>query len=361
MLSKPDFLEATRRYKNKKLNGHERQRYHALLLVTKGYSYRETADILFVDEETISRWAQSYQEKGLDGLKNDPRWGGEHGQRRLKADELDKLSKLLEQEAMPGTEVGSGWTIKAIRVLIEERFSLRYSQRGARKLMRRLNWSYQRGRKLYIKRSQAEQLRFEFETAETLAELAASGEKVTPLAGDQSKVYLEGTIAKRWNPVGKQPLIADGARGKAAENIYGALHLGTGEEIVPFVIDWQDSDATICWLEQVLESCPRGRIVLWIDQAPHHTSEEVEEWMEAHRRLRVIHFPAYTPEENPKEATWKTLKEEVSHHHWHETKEELSKAIDGFYQTARKHTVSFLEKFGYFWRDGRIHLLPQPS
>jgi hypothetical protein len=55
MLSKPDFLEATRRYKNKKLNGHERQRYHALLLVTKGYSYRETADILFVDEETIRR------------------------------------------------------------------------------------------------------------------------------------------------------------------------------------------------------------------------------------------------------------------------------------------------------------------
>jgi transposase len=218
--------------------------------------------------------AQSYQEKGLDGLKNDPRWGGEHGQRHLQADELDKLSKLLEQEAMPGTEVGSGWTIKAIRVLIEERFSLRYSQRGTRKLMRTLNWSYQRGRKLYIKRSQAEQLRFEFETAEVLAELAASGEKVTPLAGDQSKVYLEGTIAKRWNPVGKQPLIADGARGKAAENIYGALHLGTGEEVVPFVIDWQDSDATICWLEQVLETCPRGKIVLWIDQAPHHTSEE---------------------------------------------------------------------------------------
>ena len=38
MLSEPDRLEAMRRYKNKKLNGHERQRYHALLLVTKGYS-----------------------------------------------------------------------------------------------------------------------------------------------------------------------------------------------------------------------------------------------------------------------------------------------------------------------------------
>lgn len=82
--------------------------YHALLLVTKGYSYRQTAEILFVDEETISRWVQAYQEKGLEGLKNHPRWGGEHGQRRLNQAELEQLGKLLEQEAMPGTEVGSG-------------------------------------------------------------------------------------------------------------------------------------------------------------------------------------------------------------------------------------------------------------
>ncbi len=70
MLSDKDYLEATRRFKNKKENAHARQRYHALLLVTKGYSYCETADILFVDEETVSRWTKLYQEQGLDGLKN---------------------------------------------------------------------------------------------------------------------------------------------------------------------------------------------------------------------------------------------------------------------------------------------------
>jgi hypothetical protein len=70
-------------FANKKLNGHERQRYHALLLVTKGYTYRQIADILFADEETISRGVRLYQEQGLEGLKNHPRWGGEHGQCRL--------------------------------------------------------------------------------------------------------------------------------------------------------------------------------------------------------------------------------------------------------------------------------------
>ena len=361
MLSDKDYLEATRRFKNKKDNAHARQRYHALLLVTKGYSYLETADILFVNEGTISRWASLYQASGLDGLKNHPQWGGEHGQRPLAIEELARLSTLLEAEAMPGTEVGSGWTVKAIRDLIAERFEVSYCRRAVRKLLRAINWSYQRGRKLYVKRSAEEQARFELETQEVLAEFAHSGAAVTPLAGDQSKVYLEGTIAKRWNPVGQQPLIVDAARSKQAENIYGAVHLGTGEEVAPLCIDWQDSDATIRWMEMVMAECPAGEIVLWIDGAPHHTSDEVAEWLEEHRRLRVIHFPAYTPEENPKEATWKVLKEEVSHHCWHETFADLSKAVDSFYQTARKHTVSFLEKFGYCWSDGRIHPLSQTS
>ncbi len=358
MLTHKDFLEATRRFKEKKTHPRERPRYHALLLITKGYSYRETADILFLDEDTVSQWAALYQSQGLDGLKNHPHWGGEHGQRRLSQPDLGRLSTLLEAEAMPGTEVGSGWTLRAVRVLVEERFGVRYGSRGMRKILRAIGWSYQRGRKLYIRRSVVEQARYELETREALQEFAASGEVVTPLAGDQSKVTLEATIGRRWSPIGQQPLIPDGARSKQAESIYGAVHLGAGQEVAPFCIDWQDSEATMRWLEMILDEIPRGQILLWLDGAGHHTSDEVEEWLEEHRRIRVIQFPAYTPEENPKEQTWKALKEEVSHHCWHETMDELRAAVDGFYQKVRRHTVNFLERFGYFWECERIHALP---
>ncbi|HXG91323.1 MAG TPA: helix-turn-helix domain-containing protein [Blastocatellia bacterium] len=97
------------------------------------YSFRETADILFLDEETISRWVQIYQQHGLDGLKNNPLWGGERGQGKLTDEELASFSTRLETTAQPGTGVGSGWTLKAIRDLIEERFSVCYSRRGLRK------------------------------------------------------------------------------------------------------------------------------------------------------------------------------------------------------------------------------------
>ncbi len=357
MLSEEDYAEACRRYKDRRTKLPERQRYHALILVTQGYHYREVGRILLVDEESVSGWVALYQAHGLDGLKNHPGWGGEHQQRFLNAEQLEELKQTLAAEAMPGTKLGSGWTARAIRKLVREKYAVSYSKSGVRKLLGEMGWSYQRGRKLYIRRSAEEQARFVLETEEVLAHYAERGEVVVPLAGDQSKVYLEATLSRRWNPVGQQPLVADGARQKQAENIYGAIHLGTGAETTTFCIDWQDSDATIRWLEMMLAQHPTGQILLWLDGASHHTSDEVEEWLEAHRRIHVIHFPAYMPEENPKEATWKAMKEEVSHHCWHETMADLRKAINDYYQTTKQHTVNFLEKFGYGWSDGRLYAL----
>lgn len=357
MLSEEDYAEACLRYKDRRTKLPERQRYHALILVTQGYQYREVGRILLVDEESVSGWVSLYQAQGLDGLKNHPGWGGEHQQRFLNAEQLEELKQTLAAEAMPGTKLGSGWTAKAIRKLVREKYAVSYSKSGVRKLLCEMGWSYQRGRKLYIRRSVQEQARFILETEEVLAKYAESGAAVVPLAGDQSKIYLEATLARRWNPRGQQPLVADGARQKQAENIYGAIHLGTGAETVTFCIDWQDSDATIRWLELMLAQHPEGQILLWIDGATHHTSEEVEEWLDEHRRIHVIHFPAYTPEENPKEVTWKTMKEEVSHHCWHETLADLRQAINDYYQRTKQHTVNFLAKFGYGWSDGKLYAL----
>ena len=360
MLSETDYQEAVRRYKNMRVNGHERQRYHALILVHQGYSHREVAEILLVDEDTVGRWVRQYQERGLAGVRNDPQWGGEHGQRELSVEQVETLKRLLSEEAMSGTQVGSGWTNKAVRQRLAERLGVTYSKSGMRKLFAHLGWSYQRGRKLYIRRDPVDQARYEWETQAVLAKYARNGQPVVPLASDQSKVYLEGTLGRRWNPIGQQPVVADGARQKRVENLYGAVHLGTGAEVAPFAIDWQDSEATIRWYELLLEKCPQGQILLWQDQAPHHTSEEVVEWLETQSRIAVIAFPKYTPEENPKEATWKDLKDEVSHHHWHETMADLRTAIDGYYQAGKKHVVNFLQKFGYRWVNGVIQPLPQP-
>jgi transposase len=164
MLSESDYQEAVRRYKNMRRNGHERRRCHALIWVHQGDSYREVARILLVDEETISRWGRQYQERGLAGLENDPPWGGEHGQRELSVEQVAALQRILREEAMPGTLEGSGWTNKAVRQLLAERFGAHYSKSGVRKLFAHMGWSYQRGCKLYSRRDPVDQARYKWET-----------------------------------------------------------------------------------------------------------------------------------------------------------------------------------------------------
>ena len=175
MLSEADYQEAVRRYKNMKLDGHERQRCHALILVQQEYSYREIALILLVDERTISRWVEQYERQGMTGLQNDPNWGGAHQQESLSEEQITQLKQLLRETAMPGTAVGSGWTNKAVRALVAETFEVAYSKSGLRKLFARLEWSYQRGRKLYHRRTPEDQARYEDDTRATLADLAARG------------------------------------------------------------------------------------------------------------------------------------------------------------------------------------------
>jgi len=90
---------------------------------------------------------------------------------------------------MAGTQVGSGWTNKAVGQLIKERFGVTYSKSGMRKLFAHLGWSYQCGRKLYIRRDPVDQARYELETRQVLAQYARNGKPVIPVAGDQSKEY----------------------------------------------------------------------------------------------------------------------------------------------------------------------------
>ena len=141
MLSEADYQEAVRRYKNMKMNGHERQRYHALILIFQGYSQREVAAILLVDEETVGRWVRQYQERGLGGLLNEGQWGGEHGQRELSPEQMAELTGVLGTEAMAGTKVGRGWTTKAVRPLSSERFGVTDSKSGVRNLFAHSGWS----------------------------------------------------------------------------------------------------------------------------------------------------------------------------------------------------------------------------
>ena len=70
-------------------NQKKSDRIKAILLLNKGFSYEETAEILLVDDTTVRRWYKTFTAKGIKILLKDNHSGGTS---KLNPDELLELS-----------------------------------------------------------------------------------------------------------------------------------------------------------------------------------------------------------------------------------------------------------------------------
>src|SRR5579862_8245716 len=70
-----DLLEYAYR-KAKKVR--EKQRYHALWLLTKGYKRAQVQEILGISKQALGDWVTTYHKVGLEGLADKPQPGNHH-------------------------------------------------------------------------------------------------------------------------------------------------------------------------------------------------------------------------------------------------------------------------------------------
>jgi len=164
------------------------------------------------------------------------------------------------------------------------------------------------------------------------------------LAGDEAGLYLQATTCYVWSPTGQTPMVrAD--PGRAKTNFYGALNLQTGQEVA-MRSDLLNAEISAQYLELILEANPDGLIILFWDRAPWHRGKPIEKVLKQNPRLEIIFFPSASPDLNPQEHVWKTVRREVSHNHLEVRLPELA---DRFLNQLDSSTFksSFLDRYGY--------------
>lgn len=156
-----ELLELSKKEKNVKQKLH----YDAVLLFLEGYSRKEISDVLHIPQRTVSFHINSYQKGGIKALviKKQP------GYKKKLTDEQEKelfniISTQTPQEA--GIGVFANWTAPLACRLVEERFNVKYSERGMRNLFERIGLSYTRPTYTLAKADSQKQEAFkiEFET-----------------------------------------------------------------------------------------------------------------------------------------------------------------------------------------------------
>lgn len=135
-----------------KIDDAAKRRLRAARLLQAGRSPAEVAVLVEAPRQTVYRWKSVLENEGIDALRDMSRGGRPP---LLGAAELIQLQIALLEGP---TEHGFGtplWTIKRVRVFIERRFGVRYSDVHVWRLLGQMGFSSQKPEKRALERDDA--------------------------------------------------------------------------------------------------------------------------------------------------------------------------------------------------------------
>ena len=121
----------------------QKKRYDVVLLYLEGHSRREISEVLHIPARTVSGYISLYVEGGVEALLIRKQPGRAKFLTDAQENELFHIiSTCTPEEA--GVGVFANWTAPLACRLVEERFHVKFSERGMRDLFYRIGLSYTR-------------------------------------------------------------------------------------------------------------------------------------------------------------------------------------------------------------------------
>jgi transposase len=303
-------------------------RAHMVLLSDRGYSVPRIAEIHECGEEIVRVWLRRYEEKGVEGLEDEPKSG------RPRKDPLAPaiVETQMSQSPPCSGHVHSCWSVGRLSAFLKERFHLSLSPSTVRRYLQDAGWRWRRAKLapasvLPDKQDpQAQEKRARI--AEALVWAAQGAAHLLYL--DECDLHLLPVVRSMWM---KGPRVAVPTPGKNQKRgFFGARNAIT--DAWHFV----DHDRKLAvhfvgFLEELAQAYPVGPLFLVLDNAPIHTAKVVQKWLAQHPRVELLWLPKYTAhQENPVERVWGLMKDAVAANRLYGSIDELIVAARRFFR-----------------------------
>lgn len=291
-------------------------RIKTILLLHKGYSFAQIAEILMVDDSTLRRYELDYLEGGLDALLKDHYSGGLGF---LSMQEQAELKEHLEQTMY----------IKALDVClyVRKKYGVKYSENGMISLLHRLGFVYKKTKVIPGKADPEKQTAF----------LKLYRKWKRSKANEDHIYFIDGchpmhnpTEGYGWILKGKEMEIPSNT-GRNHLNINGAYCVDTADVIVR-EDEWINAQSTTALFDQIKANQPRGKIIIIADNARYYRSREVQKYLAKNPRVELKFLPPYCPNLNLQERIWRFLKEKVIQNKYYPTFSDFRKAVMTFFR-----------------------------
>lgn len=288
-------------------------RIKAVMLADKGWTFRQIAEALFLDEETVSKHVEDYQTQQKLSIQT----GGRDS----------KLDATQTQELIGHLEENTYTKVADVCAYVLQTYGIKYTVPGMHSWLKTQGFSYKKPKGVPAKADPLKQAAF----------VTYYEELMTTTPEDEPILFADGVhptmatkISYGWIRTGEdKPIATTGS--KTRMNLMGAIHLET-MRVVLGSFETLDTEAMRAYFDQLKAAYPKApKIHLILDRGSYNTSQDTRK--EAQKRGIVLHFlPPYSPNLNPIERLWKVMNEQVRNNRFFQNAKEFRESILNFFE-----------------------------
>jgi transposase len=254
----------------------------------------------------IYEWLAAYREGGYEALKAKQLFGRPP---KLTGKQLDQLYRIVTtKNPLQLKFFYALWTRSMVREVIRENFGIRLSDVSVGRLLKKLGLSPQKPlRRAYPQDPEAVD-RWVKEEYPQIRKLAKR-EKAQIFFADEASVRSDYHSGTTWAPRGQTPVVpTTGAR--FSLNLVSAIS-PRGDMRFMTVNGRMNAAKFIEFLQRLMKGSDHP-VFLIVDGHPTHRAVKVKKFVASTKgKLRLFFLPPYSPELNPDESVWNSVK---NHH-----------------------------------------------
>jgi len=313
----PAQIEELRLAHRAERNRNAAYKINAVILLGTGWKLKAVKEALLLDDETLRSYVKKYQTGGVT-LLTQTNYSGK--QTSLDEKQLSKLRNELDSKIY--------LTTGAVIQYLAQEFDIEYSSSGIRDLLHREGYVFKKP----VLVPGNPNLEAQEDFVRYYEEFMMSKDNdVEVIFIDAVHPEHNAMAAYGWIKKGEKREIKTNS-GRQRLNLHGAINAETMDVTV---IESQtiNRDSTVQLLEMLDQKYFYAKkIMVILDNASYHYSQEVRDVIESSQRLNLIYLPPYSPELNLIERVWHFFKKNVLYNKYYENLAEFRKASITFFQ-----------------------------
>lgn len=319
-------------------------RIKTIILLNKGYTQKEIASILLVDEDTISNWVKKFKSSKDIKIWLRNNYIAYNG--KLNPEERSQLKTYLTENII----------LNARQVIsyVKEHFGTAYSVSGMKDLLHSLGFSYKQLNLFPSKANIEQQKQFVLEF-EKLNQNLTESEEIVFVDGVHPQHNTKSS--KAWIEKGTEKYLPTNT-GRQRLNLNGAYNLNNQDVIIredPTI----NAQSTIKLFQQIeTKYSTKDRIYAIADNATYYRSKLVQEFLKD-SKIKLIFLPPYSPNLNLIERLWKYLRKQVINTTYYPKFEQFRNAIQDFFENIDSRKDELKQFIGFNFHIAEVELNPK--